>query len=82
MLTNEEIENWSGWNTVYRSPDSKVEVVETGRGYNVVQMYEGVRRLVLETYKEDTSSCYAKQTAIDEAETVYNTLKGKELLNE
>ena len=80
MLTNEEINEWD-WKVVYRSPDNKVEVVETGRGYNVVQMYEGVRRLVVETYKEDTGSCYAKQTAIDEAESVYNTLKGTELLN-
>lgn len=78
MLTGEEIENWG---VIYRSPDSKVEVIETGRGYAVVQMYEGVRRPVTQTYKEDTGSCYARQTAIDEAETVYNTLKGKELLN-
>lgn len=74
MLTTEEIDNW-GWKVVYRSPDQKVEVVETGRGFNVVQMYEGSRRLVSETYKSDTGECYAKQAAIDEAETVYKTIK-------
>lgn len=80
MLTLNEVEEWDDV-VVYSTPDGMVNVKETKAGYNVTHRYEGVTNLVLQTFKEHTSSCYAKQTAIDEANSVYNTMKGTEVLN-
>lgn len=80
MLKLNEVEA-QGNAVVYNTPDGMVSVTETKAGYNVTHRYEGVNQLVMQTFKEETSSCFAKQSAIDEANFVYNAMKLTGVLN-